>query len=171
MLNEESCWVPDYILFQDYNNDFILYENALYSIFKRDFIDGTPYFNGLPVKIREYPKQFEREEAFFHITCKDFFKTHKRDPDFRRCERIAWCRSFIENYECKDYLCQDCDGIKVWEEKRRSRTQVCLLSEEYSYMVVLEYRKSYYLLITAYYIDEDHSMRKKLLHYERSKEK
>lgn len=168
MLYENDCWVPDLLLFEDFENDYAKYEDALYFIFKRDFIDSKPCFRGLPIKIREYPIEFGKEEAFFHITCQDFFKEHDRNPDFRRCERIEWCRSFIENYECLDYIC-NCDGIKVWEEKYKTRTRVCLLSEEYRYIVVLEYRNAYYQLITAYYIESDHALRKKLRHHEASR--
>lgn len=168
MLSDKDCWIPDLLLFTDFGSDYSKYEDALYSIFKRDFIDSKPYFRGLPIKIREYPKEFGKEEAFFHITCQDFFKTHDRNPDFRRCERIEWCRKFIENYECSGYSCIDCSGIKIWDEKSGSRMRVCLLSEECRYIVVLEQRKDYYQLITAYYIEEDHSLRKKLRHYEAS---
>ena len=88
MLHEDDCWIPDLLLFKDFKNDYTKYEDALYLIFKRDFIDSTPYFRGLPIRIREYPIEFGKEEAFFHITCQDFFKEHDRNPDFRRCERI-----------------------------------------------------------------------------------
>ena len=164
MLNEDSCWVPECIYFEDYDNDFLRYEAELYSIFVNDF---PPRFRNRPVRIREYPIEYGKEEAFFHITCQDYFKTHDRNPDFRRCERIRWCRSFIENYACSGYECFTCEGLKVWDEPVRSRTQTCILSEEYRYMVVLEKRNDYYQLITAYYIEYEHSMRKKLRNYEK----
>lgn len=168
MLSDKDCWIPDLLLFSDYANDYEKYEDALYALFKRDFIDSKPQFRGLPIRIREYPMEFGKEEAFFHITCQDFFKTHDRSPDFRRCERIEWCRAFIENYKCNGYLCVDCDGIKIWEEEYKSRLRVCLLSEECRYIVILEYRKNYYQLVTAYYIENDHSLWKKLRNYEAS---
>jgi hypothetical protein len=41
-----------------------------------------------------------------------------------------------------------------------------LLLEEERYMVVLERREGYYLLITAFYFDYNHALRKQLKHYE-----
>ena len=43
--------------------------------------------------------------------------------------------------------------------------------EEEKYMVVLEKRDTYYLLITSFYFDYEHSLEKQLKHYEKYKEK
>lgn len=167
MLSENDCWIPGTIDLREYNGNFVEYENALYENFKRDFIDSQPFFRGLPVEIRREPMEYNKEEAFFHITCQDYAKDHNRSPDFRRCERINWVRAFIENYECEDYQC-DCDGIKIWDEPGRSkRMQTCILSEFERYIVILENRNNYYLLITAYYIEYDRVMDKKLRNYEK----
>ena len=57
------------------------------------------------------------------------------------------------------------DGVKVWNEPYKSKTRVHLLLEEERYMVVLEERKRYFLLITAFYLDYDHALQKQLKHY------
>ena len=161
-----SCWLPELECLDDYQNNWQLYENALYSIFKTDFIDSRPSFEGKQVNIRRHPIEYNKEEAFFHVTCQDYLKGGQRVPDFRRCERIRWVRSFIENYQCDNSKCQDCDGIKVWSEPYKSTTRVHILFEEERYMVVLERRESYCLLITAFYFDHEHALEKKLKHYE-----
>lgn len=161
-----SCWLPDLEYLDDYQNNWQLYENALYSIFKSDFIDSRPSFESKYVNIRRHPIEYNKEEAFFHVTCQDYLKDGKRVPDFRRCERIRWVRSFIENYQCDNSKCQGCDGIKVWSEPYKSTTRVHILFEEERYMVVLERRESYCLLITAFYFNHDHALEKKLKHYE-----
>lgn len=166
MLKDNDCWVPDCIYFDDYDNDFLKYENELYRIFRRDFLDSHPYFLGLPVRIRKHPMEHDKEEAFYHITCNDYLHIKDRSPDFARCERIEWCRAFIEKYECKDYQCEDCSGMHVWEEKYRGKLQICILSEEYRYMVILEPRDGYYLLVSAYYIERDRMLDKKLDNYD-----
>ena len=79
--------------------------------------------------------------------------------------RIRWVRAFIENYDCDLSKCEDCDGVKVWNEPYKSKTRVHLLLEEERYMVVLEERKRYFLLITAFYLDYDHALQKQLKHY------
>lgn len=91
-------------------------------------------------------------------------------PDFRRCERIRWVRKFIENYKCNLAECKECDGIKVWEEDYHGNPRVHILLEEERYMVVVEKREKYCLLITAFYFEQDHKLRKKLKKYQKYKE-
>lgn len=166
----ETCWIPKQELFDDYENDWKKYEAALYAIFKSDFIDNHPYFEGKQVNIRKHPMEYNKEEAFFHVTCQDYLKDGERVPDFRRCERIRWVRSFIENYNCDASLCPECEGIKVWNEPYKSTTRVHILLEEEKYMVVVERRVNYCLLVTAFYFDKDHTLEKKIKHYEKYKD-
>lgn len=161
----ENCWLPALEYFDDYGNDWTTYESALYSIFKGDFIDSHPLFKNIRVSVKHYPIEYGKEEAFFHTTCKDYTGDGERVPDFRRCERIRWIRAFIENYDCDSSKCDDCDGVKVWSEPYKSKTRIHLLLEEERYMVVLEKRDGYYLLITAFYLDYDNALMKQLKHY------
>ncbi len=166
---DEHCWLPEQLYFEQYDSDWKVYQEALYSIFRYDFVDGKPSFEGKQVNIRKHPMEYGKEEAFFHVTCQDYLKDGERVPDFRRCERIKWVRSFIENYQCDPTHCDSCDGIKVWSEPYKSTTRVHLLLEEERYIVVLERRKSYCLLITAFYFKHDHSLKAKIKHYEKYK--
>lgn len=167
-MNNE-CWLPALVYYDDYGGDWTAYQDALYTIFKADFLDDRPYFEGKVVSIRKQPIEYGKEEAFFHVTCQDYLKDGKRVPDFRRCERISWVRSFIEEYQCDPALCDACDGIKVWREPYKSTFRVHLLFEEEQYIVILEPREKYCLLITAFYIEYDHSMQKQLKNYARYK--
>lgn len=167
----ETCWLPKQEPFDDYDNDWKKYESALYDIFKNDFIDSHPSFEGKQVNIRKHPMEYDKEEAFFHVTCQDYLKDGERVPDFRRCERIRWVKAFIENYNCDASLCPECDGAKVWSEPYKSTSRVHILLEEEKYMVVVERRDSYCLLVTAFYFDKDHTLEKKLKHYKKYKEK
>ena len=161
----KNCWLPSLEYFSDYNNDWSSYESALYDIFKTDFIDSHPSYKNLRVNVKRYPIEYNKEEAFFHTTCKDYSNNGDRVPDFRRCERVRWIRAFIENYDCDVSKCEACDGVKVWNEPYKSKTRVHLLLEEERYIVVLEKRENYYLLITAFYLDYDHALKKQLQHY------
>ena len=167
-MNAEICWLPEQEYYENYNSwdDYI---NVLYDIFKNDFIDSHPSFEGKQVNIRKHPIEYGKEEAFFHVTCQDYLKSNNRVPDLRRCERIRWVRAFIENYSCDPSLCELCDGVKVWTEPYKSNFRVHILLEEERYMVVVERRESYCLLVTAFYFDQDHSLRKKLKNYEKYK--
>lgn len=165
----ENCWLPNQEYFDDYNNLWNEYQDALYSIFKNDFIDNPPSFEGKQVHVRKHPMEYEKEEAFFHVTCQDYLKDGERVPDFRRCERIRWVKAFIENYQCDSSLCESCEGVKVWSEPYKNNSRVHMLLEEERYIVVVECRKSYCLLVTAFYFDQDHALEKKLKHYEKYK--
>lgn len=164
-----NCWLPKQEFLSDYKNCWEDYEAVIYSIFKKDFIDSTPVFDEKVVNIRKHPREFDKEEAFFHVTCKDYSDKGDRKPDLRRCERIRWVRSFIENYMCDATKCENCEGIKVWNEPYKSNERVHLLLVEERYIVIIEKRKTYCLLITAYYLDYDHSLKKQLKHYEKYK--
>ena len=165
----DGCWLPELLLLQDYDNNWMPYENALYSVFKNDFILSCPTFEGQEVWIRRYPMEFDKENSFFHVTCKDFGKTGEREPDLRRCERIKWIRSFIENYNCDPSLCEGCDGIKVWKEPYKNRFRVNLFFEEERFIVILEPRERYCSLVTAFYITYQHQIEKRLRKYEQYK--
>ena len=165
----ENCWLPCMEYYDDYES-WNAYENALYDIFKADFLDSHPLFENTRVSVKHYPIEFGKEEAFFHTTCKDYTGGGERVPDFRRCERIRWIRAFIENYDCDATLCDSCDGVKVWREPYKSKTRVHILLEEERYVVILEERPGYFLLITAFYLDYGNALRKQLKHYEQYKD-
>ena len=165
-----NCWIPKQEPYEGYET-WKDYEDLLYSIFKCDFIEDHPEFEGKRVAIRKEPIEYGKEEAFFHVTCQDYLKDGERVPDLRRCERIRWVRAFIENYGCDPSLCPECDGVKVWSEPYKSTSRVHMLLEEERYMVVIERRGSYCLLITAFYFDQDHKLKKKLKHYDIYSEK
>lgn len=163
-----NCWLPQ-CEYYDSSESWQDYENYLYNIFRSDFIEDHPQFEGKDVKIRFRPIENNKEEAFYHVTCQDYQKDGNRVPDFRRCERIRWIKAFIENYQCDPSSCTDCDGIKIWEKPYKSNKRVHLLFEEERYIVVLERRQKYCLLITAFYIEQDHTLKKKVKEYEQYK--
>lgn len=160
----ECKWLPELVLYDAYSS-WDEYQNTIYEIFCNDFKNTYPMLEGKRVKIRYNPIEYGREEGFYHVTCQDYKKDGERVPDFRRCERIKWVRKFIENYKCNLDECTECDGIKVWEEDYHGKPRVHILLEEEKYMVVVEKREKYCLLITAFYFDQDHKLRKKLKKY------
>lgn len=143
------------------------YEDFLYEIFKNDFILHKPYFMKKRVSIRRFPIENGKEESFYHVTCQDYNHTRERFPDLKRCERIRWVKSFIEKHHCNLETCEDCESLKVWSKKNKKGrySRVHILFEEERYMVVLEPREEYCLLITAFYFDQEHKLRKKIKEY------
>lgn len=167
---QDNCWLPFLEEFNEYG-DWGRYEDVLYKVFKKDFIDTKPSFMDKLVGIRKHPMESNKEQTFFHITSQDYAKDGERVPDMRRCERIRWVRSFIEEYDCDPYQCVDCNGVNVWEEDKQPKwggPRIHLLLEDERFMVVLERRNTYFLLVTAFYFEQDHSLRKKLQQYKNS---
>lgn len=166
----DDCWLPELVDMEDFP-DWMAYEDELYRIFRKTIVEGCPTFGGLPVRIRRHPMEFGREEAFWHVTCQDYAKEGQRLPDIRRCERIRWVRAFIDNCECRKPVCVECNGMLIWSAPYRSTRRVKILLEEERYVVILEPRREYVLLITAYYVDHDHSLRKLVKEYEGEKQR
>lgn len=166
----ETCWIPDLEEYKNYRS-WQEYEDRLYAIFRTDFLDrdNYPFFKNKRVSVRVYPKEFDKAEAFYHVITKDYLGSSDRMPDIRRCERIRWIRAFIENYGCDSSLCDSCSGVKVWREPYRNKTRVNILLEEERYIVILEERPKFYLLITAFYLDYDNALKKRLKHYQKYK--
>lgn len=168
-MEQNNCWLPPLNPF-DFENDYQEYENNLYLKYQRDFINTQPFFEGKQVKVRFYPKINGYEESFIHFTCKNYENIEERELDFRRCERLHWIRRVIENYLCKNTCTNsNCDGIKIWEEPYKMYLRVHFLFEEERYLVIIEKRKDYNLLITAYYLEYDNALEKQLKRYCRFK--
>jgi len=77
---------------------------------------------------------------------------NERLPDLRRCERIRWPRSIIDNTHS--------DHIKYWKNIRKGKERIVLALEDFSYVVIPSDRGEYVLLWTAYYVEHEHSRRK-----------
>ena len=72
-------WLPPLEIYEPCC-EWIQYENKIYEIFSRDFIETYPIYNNKQIKIRHYPMEFGKEEAFFHVTCQ-VYSNSNRDPD------------------------------------------------------------------------------------------
>jgi len=174
-MNLDSCWIPETKPCANLAQ-WKAYEGELYDIFKADWLEDCPTFMGLPVHVRHHPKWGNREEGFWHLTCCDYGKNgngpQDRDPDTNRCERIRWPRAFVEHYgDCNscDDIGGECGGVLVWKAQSASgRWRYKLLHEDRRYIVVLEPRKNYCLLITAYYLDKDYSLNACLREYSKN---
>lgn len=73
-------------------------------------------------------------------------------------ERIRYPRFCIESLPHNKLL--------VWEKTVGRDNRVHILNEEEKYLIVLTERKRYYLFWTAFYIEENHTLRKKKKEYE-----
>lgn len=150
-------WLPPLVLFEDYGGNWNRYVEALYKYYKQDFVDSSPSFKGIRVARKRKPIEQGKEVTFWHLISEG--KTEEdRLPDLRRCERIRWPRPIIEH--------ADEPVIKVWENKRKRETRICIWFEDVEYLVVLAARKGYVLLWTAYLVTWPHTKRKLQKEYE-----
>lgn len=155
-------WLPQLIPLRDYDGNFHAYVEAVYRIFRRDFILSQPVFRGKRCFCDSRTDTDGRECGFWHIVTSGPGET-AREPDLRRCERIAWPRAIIE--------AADTPFVYVWEAERRrkgKRTEIRLnlAPSDFSYLVVLRPTKSAFVLITAFFIEHEHQRRKKQREYE-----
>ena len=167
-MERNNCWLPPLNPF-DFDSNYKIYESSLYKKYREDFIESHPYFENKIVKVRFLPIIDGYEESFIHFTCKNYENVEDREPDFKRCERLHWIRKVIENYLCKEKCNEACDGIKIWEEPYKMYSRVHFLFEEERYLVIIEKRKDYNLLITAYYLEYDNALEKQMKHYNQYK--
>lgn len=164
MIAEICKWLPKIVAIDEFGGNWELYNQELYKIFLNDFINNKLYFNNKIVKVRVNPKQNNYEHAFIHLTCvamQDAKTINDRIPDFRRCERIAWNRKIIENYQCNG-SCKECRKILYYEEYYKNNVRIHLLFADVDFKVILEKREKYYLLITGYYIQYKHVLQKEI---------
>lgn len=156
---DSITWLPKLEPY-DGSSDWIEYSDYLYAIFLDDFINSIPIIKNTRVAVKKYPTYNDKHEAYFHITCKNYnYNDHNamRDPDLNRCARIRWPRAFIDNYDSSNLL--------VWKAPYKSTHRINIMFKEKRYIVVLEDRTDYYLLITAYYFDYQNAFARKIKEY------
>lgn len=171
MNSEELCKcpnLPQMITLELFKGNYDLYDSYLYNeVFLKELYNFKMIFRGKVVELKSYPLFEEKEESYFHLTCKIYEKNSvTRKPDLRRSERLSWLKPSIEtdhNNTCK----QSC--FLMYERPYKKYNRICLLNPADRYFIVLEERKGYYLLITAYYIEYDNTLRKKLKEYSKYK--
>lgn len=140
---------------QNKNENTIDYHDRAYQVFKKEIIDEKLIFKGKEVKTREFPIIDNKVQSFFHIISEESKKGIKiRLYKTERVRFIPYISKMIENYnECQ--RCNDnCSKIKVWSAPYKGKIlRTKLFLEDENYIIILEERKKYYLLISAYVVD------------------
>lgn len=148
---------PDILLLTDHSGNWGAYNEAVYQIFKTDFVTSKPIFNGKRLGLKAYPLVEGKEYTYYHFTHDGGHEDDRR-PNLRRMERIPFPKPIIENSTHNNF--------KVWRVKRGTKDRILLFCELESYLVVLEDRKTYILPWTAYLVDREHQRKKLLKGYE-----
>ena len=148
--------LPDIVYLSEYGGNFAVYLEAVYELFKADFISSKPVFRGVRLGLKKHPMYEGKEATFWHMTSEGEDED-KRLPDLRRLERIKWPGFMINNSE-HPYL-------KVWENQRGNKTNILIMHEEENYVVILRKGNGYLLPWTAYLIEYESRKRKFLKEY------
>jgi len=152
--------LPEIIEMNDFGGDFHSFNEAVYEIFRNDFVVNKPKFNGKRLGLKAHPIIDGKEYTYYHFTHSGDIE-NDRIPDFRRMERMGFPKPIIDNSKCIT--------LKVWRNKRGRNNRILILHEVEQYLVVLEDRINYILPWTAYFIEYKHKLKKYLKEYEEYK--
>ncbi|CAN5181231.1 hypothetical protein BH23BAC3_BH23BAC3_22160 [soil metagenome] len=156
-MSKDYFEVPDLITLENFGGSFEAFNEAVYEIFKTDFVDSKPTYRGIRLGLKAHPLQNGKEYTFYHFTH-DGRDEQNRQPNLRRMERIRFPRPMIDD--------SDHPYLKVWRNKRGRNVRILIYHEAESYLVVLEDRGTYILPWTAYLVDRNHTKRKLMKEYE-----
>ncbi len=150
-------WLPPLLRMPDYGGVWSRYVEAVYAVFRRDFIESQPKFQGCWVRVRRDPLEQGKEAGFWHCTSGGEDEA-QRKPELRRMERIEWVRAIIEHSGDPTVGC--------WVRMHGSEARRHLWFRE-EFLVVLGERKRlrggrrYFQLITAFDTPQEHQKRKR----------
>ena len=150
-------WLPDRLDRASFSDDTAL-ELAAWAAFQRDFAT-TPQFRLERVHVirRPHPARSDRGHTYWHAVTKGQSESARTTPETDRLERIPWARPVIENEACPN------SSIKVWSNRRRGSTHICIWFDRINYLIVLKQLTTNYLLKTTY---SPQSRRRQQLHRE-----
>lgn len=149
----EKDYIPSKIELSLFHGDVNAYTEALYKIFKRDFIENELYYQGKKVEIIHEQYYNGKERSFWHIISEGG-KDEERTPISRRAETITWAKALIvEETDCEEYK----SWIKFHDKTNKFRHYIWCSAV--NYLVILEDRGTYYKLITAYQVHEKNIVR------------
>lgn len=151
--------LPPLCCLEDFAGDWAAYEEALYEIFRQDWVVYRPYYRGHPVGYNTNPVHKNKPEAFWHLISEED-EAGVRLPNLRRCERIRWPKAVIDSSREP--------FVRVWQNRRADGVRVLLALEDFSYVVVLAIRsRNRFYLATAYPVEHEYRRKTFRKQYER----
>lgn len=139
------------------------YESTLYQLFVDAYIKGGLEYNTTAVHVKYYPPTYDERSNFYHLICENYENDgdeNSRKPNLERCQRILWPEEIIKNCTSRK-----CSRLLIWENIRKGKKNVLLYCQKLNYLVVLRAMKNYYLLVTAYPVEREHTRRKLIKEY------
>jgi hypothetical protein len=161
MSSSSPRWLGPLICLEDFKGDVSKYLEHVFSIFTKDFVESKPIFRGNKV-LYDNRDEDGKPAVFVHITTENDHTSGERVICLRRCERISWIRSIIENV--------DDPAVLFWEKDqkagKRRAIRTYLFLEKHDFLVVLQKIKYGHYMITAIYVDNPGQKEKHLKAYE-----
>jgi hypothetical protein len=156
-MSKSPDWLPPLVMLSEYSGEWDVYLEAIYKLFKKDFIDEKPVFQGQRLCLKRHPITKGKEATFWHMISEGREETD-RIPDLRRCERIRWPRPIIEH--------ESDPNVKYWIAVKRNENRIHIWLEAENYIVVLAKRKDFILPWTAFLVTRPHHRKKLRKEYE-----
>lgn len=152
-------WLPGLLLLEDAQGDWETYLETIHQRFVSDFILSKPNWTGKRVAVKRHPEYDEKSATFWHLISEGAVEAD-RLPDMRRCERIAWPRPMMDEFDDSAPGTTGC-RIVWWKEVRRNEERYLLAPDDFSYVVVIADRGDYVLPWTAFSIEYAHQRDKR----------
>jgi len=145
--------VPQLLTLDDFHEDRENCVKELYRFYLDEIVNANLTFLGNPISFQFRPPKNGMHFGFYHLITEGGPSEEDREINFKRCQRISWIPHILKNY-------QDFSKIKCWENIRGSSKHIVLWLHQHNYSVILAQRKEYFLLKTAYPIENKHRIRK-----------
>ena len=151
---EECKWLPAFYPYPDWN-DYANYEETLYTYFKINYLHVRRTFLDHNLQFRRYPNIDGKEESFYHFTCKNYFNVNDRQPDPDRIIRLPWVGAYLDHTQCIDNCCND--KPLFWKKLKNKYYRYYIYFRRY--LVIIEKRPSYFLMISGFYVSKEYEHR------------
>lgn len=151
-------------------NDWVNEYNKLYDEYKKEYANAGLSFKELPIRFKKNPQIKAKDNSFYHMTTdhdEPITSDEERVPSTKRIRFFYYPKIMLNNYNCT-LNCPDCSGMKVWFQKDRGVTKAYIYFDEIKYVVILEYRRKYFLFKTAYYVNFERSRKLFLESYKKN---
>lgn len=149
-----DVWLPKLMTLGATGGDWSAYLELIHAQFAHDFVSTKPSWPGKRVGLKHHPEHQGKSATFWHMISEGSDES-ERTPDLRRCERIAWPRPFMDEF---DDTPPETSGSRIlwWKETRKTDERYLLSLEDFSYVVVVADRGEFVLPWTAYTVEHAH---------------
>ena len=67
-MGNEYMQLPKIITLEEYGGNISIYLEAIYAVFKADFVESRPTFQGIRLGLKKHPIIEGKEYTFYHFT-------------------------------------------------------------------------------------------------------